>query len=87
MADENTPSDDASNKSPSDNNGSGPPDDAQANEIGSNQPEDGGRLIDLPIEQELKESYLTYAMSVIVSRAFLMFVMVSSRRSGGSWLL
>jgi DNA gyrase subunit A len=29
----------------------------------------GGRLIDLPIEQELKESYLTYAMSVIVSRA------------------
>ena len=30
---------------------------------------DGGRLIDLPIEDELKESYLTYAMSVIVSRA------------------
>jgi DNA gyrase subunit A len=29
----------------------------------------GGRLIELPIEQELKESYLTYAMSVIVSRA------------------
>ena len=29
----------------------------------------GGRLIDLPIEQELKDSYLTYAMSVIVSRA------------------
>jgi DNA gyrase subunit A len=28
-----------------------------------------GRLIDLPIEDELKESYLTYAMSVIVSRA------------------
>ena len=27
------------------------------------------RLIDLPIEVELKESYLTYAMSVIVSRA------------------
>jgi DNA gyrase subunit A len=27
------------------------------------------RLLDLPIEQELKESYLTYAMSVIVSRA------------------
>ena len=32
-------------------------------------PEDGGRLIDQPIEDELKESYLTYAMSVIVSRA------------------
>ncbi len=27
------------------------------------------RLIDMPIEDELKESYLTYAMSVIVSRA------------------
>ena len=30
---------------------------------------DEGRLIDLPIEDELKDSYLTYAMSVIVSRA------------------
>ncbi len=29
----------------------------------------GGRMLDLPIEQELKDSYLTYAMSVIVSRA------------------
>jgi DNA gyrase subunit A len=29
----------------------------------------GDRLIDQPIEDELKESYLTYAMSVIVSRA------------------
>ena len=28
-----------------------------------------GHLLDLPIEEELKESYLTYAMSVIVSRA------------------
>ncbi|HEY2760026.1 MAG TPA: DNA gyrase subunit A, partial [Pirellulales bacterium] len=28
-----------------------------------------GKVIELPIEQELKESYLTYAMSVIVSRA------------------
>jgi len=28
-----------------------------------------GRVVDMPIEQELKESYLTYAMSVIVSRA------------------
>jgi DNA gyrase subunit A len=39
------------------------------------QPEDpqeqaiAARLIDLPIEDELKDSYLTYAMSVIVSRA------------------
>jgi DNA gyrase subunit A len=39
-----------------------PPDDAQAQSIAA-------RLIDLPIEDELKESYLTYAMSVIVSRA------------------
>ncbi len=30
---------------------------------------DLGRLLTLPIEQELKDSYLTYAMSVIVSRA------------------
>jgi DNA gyrase subunit A len=30
---------------------------------------DAGRLIDQSIEDELKESYLTYAMSVIVSRA------------------
>ena len=28
-----------------------------------------GRIVDLPIEEELKDSYLTYAMSVIVSRA------------------
>lgn len=28
-----------------------------------------GRMIDLPIEDELRDSYLTYAMSVIVSRA------------------
>lgn len=28
-----------------------------------------GRLIDMPIEDELKDSYLTYAMSVIVARA------------------
>jgi len=29
----------------------------------------GGRLVAMPIEDELKQSYLTYAMSVIVSRA------------------
>ncbi len=28
-----------------------------------------GRLVDQPIEDELRDSYLTYAMSVIVSRA------------------
>ncbi|MGE0756730.1 MAG: DNA gyrase subunit A [Pirellulaceae bacterium] len=31
--------------------------------------DDGTRFLDAPIDQELKESYLTYAMSVIVSRA------------------
>ena len=41
---------------------------------GTPSPDEGqeaiaARLIDLPIEDELKESYLTYAMSVIVSRA------------------
>ena len=37
---------------------------------GSGNGGDGnGRLRDLPIEDELKDSYLTYAMSVIVSRA------------------
>ena len=42
----------------------------------SNEPTNGdggdrndGQFIEMPIEQELKESYLTYAMSVIVSRA------------------
>jgi DNA gyrase subunit A len=39
-----------------------PPEDPQAQAIAM-------RLIDMPIEDELKESYLTYAMSVIVSRA------------------
>ena len=38
------------------------PDDPQAQAIAA-------RLIDLPIEDELRDSYLTYAMSVIVSRA------------------
>ena len=36
---------------------------------GSNGPTSGGNVQELPIEEELKESYLTYAMSVIVSRA------------------
>ncbi len=38
------------------------PEDQQAQAIAA-------RLIDMPIEDELRESYLTYAMSVIVSRA------------------
>jgi DNA gyrase subunit A len=39
-----------------------PPEDPQSQAIAA-------RLIDLPIEDELRDSYLTYAMSVIVSRA------------------
>jgi DNA gyrase subunit A len=35
----------------------------------TNGDHDHGRIIDLPIEEELKDSYLTYSMSVIVSRA------------------
>ena len=42
-------------------------DDANAPENGDNG--NSTRILDLPIEDELKESYLTYAMSVIVSRA------------------
>ncbi len=45
---------------PEEGNGSG-------NGGGGNGP--GGRVVDISIEDELKESYLTYAMSVIVSRA------------------
>ncbi len=45
--------------------GDSPPEDGSGD--GSGEP--SGRLIELPIEEELKGSYLTYAMSVIVSRA------------------
>ncbi len=41
------------------------PDEPQPNGEGARL----GRVIDMPIEEELKGSYLTYAMSVIVSRA------------------
>ena len=50
-------------------NGDNLPEDSSA---GSDIPEEAipvGRLMDMPIEDELKDSYLTYAMSVIVSRA------------------
>lgn len=49
------------------------PDENQPEGSGPDQPEGNGdpigRLIEASIEDELKESYLTYAMSVIVSRA------------------
>ncbi len=44
---------------------------AQTNGAGSDGagvPPPPGRIVELSIEQELKDSYLTYAMSVIVSR-------------------
>ena len=44
-----------------------PPADAPLAQNGGTPP--GGILIQMPIEEELKNSYLTYAMSVIVSRA------------------
>ena len=52
-------------------NDSSPPDNLEG---AVEQPTNGegngsSRIIDLPIEDELKKSYLTYAMSVIVSRA------------------
>jgi len=47
--------------------GDGPPPEGNGSADGGNG--SGGRLIIMPIEDELKESYLTYAMSVIVSRA------------------
>jgi DNA gyrase subunit A len=50
-----------------------PPDPGDLPPDGSPVPEDaslmGGRMIEMPIEEELKGSYLTYSMSVIVSRA------------------
>jgi len=52
-----------------------PPDEASESNVvpvpepGGNGGNGGGLLVDLPIEDELKQSYLTYAMSVIVSRA------------------
>jgi DNA gyrase subunit A len=63
-SDSNDPDDNDSDYSgPEDPNGFG---DA---ELAGEGPMADGRLIELPIEDELKDSYLTYAMSVIVSRA------------------
>ncbi len=49
-----------------------PPTDSGSSSTQQSSPQEQAialRLIDLPIEDELRESYLTYAMSVIVSRA------------------
>ncbi len=46
-----------------------PPDGQDPNQPPADPNGEGTRLVDQPIEDELKESYLTYAMSVIVSRA------------------
>ena len=43
--------------------------DATPEAAGEGEPLPVGKLVDLQIEDELKDSYLTYAMSVIVSRA------------------
>ncbi len=47
----------------------GADDQADGDDSGNGDGTDGTKFIDQPIEDELKESYLTYAMSVIVSRA------------------
>ena len=54
-----------------DSTGPGEPDPTagSGDDIGGNGTNGEGRLVDQPIEDELKKSYLTYAMSVIVSRA------------------
>ena len=69
LADDDTPADNAPESPPPADDGGQPPVDGALAAAGAGDAGDGGRLIDLPIEQELKESYLTYAMSVIVSRA------------------
>ncbi|MFM7519540.1 MAG: DNA gyrase subunit A [Planctomycetota bacterium] len=68
MADSDTPPDPPAEDGDA---GSPPPPESGAGADGAGVSRDsaGGRLIDLPIEQELKDSYLTYAMSVIVARA------------------
>ena len=45
------------------------PDNDETNELPTEPAPVNGRIVELPIEDELKDSYLTYAMSVIVSRA------------------
>jgi DNA gyrase subunit A len=46
-----------------------PPDPPPTDASDTEEPPAASRLLELPIEDELKGSYLTYAMSVIVSRA------------------
>ena len=46
-----------------------PPEESPAEGAGESPPEGQGRIVQQSIEDELKDSYLTYAMSVIVSRA------------------
>ncbi len=46
-----------------------PPSGPGADDIAPGGQQEAERTLDLPIEDELKQSYLTYAMSVIVSRA------------------
>ena len=49
----------------------GTPEDVSPNPEDANSGSGPGafRMLDMPIEDELRDSYLTYAMSVIVSRA------------------
>lgn len=63
MSSDQPPPDDPENEVPQDGNG------ADATHGNGSEIRPADRSIDISIENELKESYLTYAMSVIVSRA------------------
>ena len=62
--------DDENENGQDEENNSGSPNEPQGGEDDNRDGVAGAlRMIDLPIEDELRDSYLTYAMSVIVSRA------------------
>ncbi len=65
MADEN----DENGQDEGNSSGGTPEPQGEGESGGGRGPEGAFRMIDLPIEDELRDSYLTYAMSVIVSRA------------------
>jgi DNA gyrase subunit A len=67
LADDENPADGVT---PDEGTGEGPGEGAAGQPVNDGLRDiSGGRLVEMPIEQELKDSYLTYAMSVIVSRA------------------
>src|SRR5262245_11162693 len=57
------------NPSGGDGAAGGPPDSTNPSSSGSSQPPVGETVLEMEIERELKDSYLTYAMSTIMDRA------------------